>query len=165
MSRPLAPFSIGAWKRNASLRASSETRQASGCTSTASHSDRGRQECRVPLSVVPMIDAPEVLAPYVRDFAYTLHDLGRIAPERLSRDPEVRSALVTLAVATTTDMGPRGSRSDRRGPGCRRRDGTCYSTVPGHSEGPDAGGDGNFAQARAAGTMGSADGHDGGNMD
>ena len=34
-----------------------------------------------------------------------LHDLGRIAPERLSRDPEVRSALVTLAVATTTDMG------------------------------------------------------------
>ena len=37
---------------------------------------------------------------------YTVHDLGRIAPERLSRDPEVRSALVTLAVATATDMGP-----------------------------------------------------------
>ncbi|MDE0240652.1 MAG: Rpn family recombination-promoting nuclease/putative transposase [bacterium] len=66
----------------------------------------GRQEWRVPLSVAAMVDAPEVLAPYVRDFAYTLHDLGRIAPERLSRDPEVRSALVTLAVATTTDMGP-----------------------------------------------------------
>ncbi len=53
-----------------------------------------------------MIDAPEVLAPYVRDFAYTLHDLGRIAPQRLSRDPEVRAALVTLVVATTTDMEP-----------------------------------------------------------
>ncbi len=66
----------------------------------------GRQAWRVPLSVAAMIDAPEVLAPYVRDFAYTLHDLGRIAPERLSNDPEVRSALVTLAVATTTDMGP-----------------------------------------------------------
>ncbi|MDE0239424.1 MAG: Rpn family recombination-promoting nuclease/putative transposase [bacterium] len=65
----------------------------------------GRQEWRVPLSVAAMIDAPEVLAPYVRDFAYTLHDLGRIAPERLSRDPEVCSALVTLAVATTTDLG------------------------------------------------------------
>ncbi|MDE0239421.1 MAG: DUF4351 domain-containing protein [bacterium] len=40
-----------------------------------------------------------------KSFAYTLHDLGRIAPERLSRDPEVRSALVTLVVATTTDLG------------------------------------------------------------
>lgn len=29
----------------------------------------GRQEWRVPLSVAAMIDAPEVLAPYVRDFA------------------------------------------------------------------------------------------------
>ncbi len=66
----------------------------------------GRQEWRVPLSVAAMIDAPEVLAPYVRDFAYTLHDLGRIAPQRLSRDPEVRAALVTLVVATTTDMEP-----------------------------------------------------------
>ncbi len=60
----------------------------------------------MPLSVAAMIDAPEVLAPYVRDFAYTLHDLGRIAPQRLSRDPEVRAALVTLVVATTTDMEP-----------------------------------------------------------
>ncbi len=66
----------------------------------------GHQEWRVPLSVAAMIDAPEVLAPYVRDFAYTLHDLGRIAPQRLSRDPEVRAALVTLVVATTTDMEP-----------------------------------------------------------
>ncbi len=64
----------------------------------------GRQEWRVPLSVAAMIDAPEILKPYVRDFAYILHDLGRIAPERLSSDPEVYSALITLVVATTTDM-------------------------------------------------------------
>ena len=31
---------------------------------------------------------------------------GRIALKRLSHDPVMRSALVTLAMATTTDMGP-----------------------------------------------------------
>ncbi len=51
--------------------------------------------------------SPGVLEPYGRDFACTLHGPARGGPQRLSRDPEVRSVLITLAV-TTTDIGPEG---------------------------------------------------------
>ena len=44
------------------------------------------------------IDAPDALAPYLRDFAYILHDLGEIEPLRLSQAPEVRPALLALRV-------------------------------------------------------------------
>ena len=49
-------------------------------------------------SVVDMIDAPEALAPLLRDFAYVLHDLGEIEPLRLSATPEVRAGLLALRV-------------------------------------------------------------------
>ena len=49
-------------------------------------------------SVVEMIDAPEALAPLLRDFAYVLHDLGEIEPLRLSETPEVRAGLLALRV-------------------------------------------------------------------
>ena len=49
-------------------------------------------------SVVEMIDAPEELAPLLRDFAYVLHDLGEIEPLRLSGTPEVLAGLLALRV-------------------------------------------------------------------
>ena len=49
-------------------------------------------------SVVEMIDAPEELAPLLRDFAYVLHDLGEIEPLRLSETPELRAGLLALRV-------------------------------------------------------------------
>ncbi len=52
----------------------------------------------VPRSVAEAIDAPDELAPFLRDFAYILHDLGQIEPLRLSETPEVRAALLALRV-------------------------------------------------------------------
>ncbi len=42
------------------------------------------------------IDAPEELRPFLRAFAYVLHDLGEIEPPKLSRAPDVRAALLAL---------------------------------------------------------------------
>lgn len=56
----------------------------------------GRGKWRAARSVVEMIDAPDELAPLLRDFAYVLHDLGEIAPPRLSADPGVRAGLLAL---------------------------------------------------------------------
>ena len=58
----------------------------------------GRGRWTVPRSVMETIEAPEELAPYLRDFAYILHDLGGIEPLRLSRAPEVRAGLLALRV-------------------------------------------------------------------
>ncbi len=55
-------------------------------------------------SVVEMIDAPEELAPFLRDFAYLLHDLGEIEPLGLSRMPEVRAGLLALRVVHADDI-------------------------------------------------------------
>ncbi|MDE0049643.1 MAG: Rpn family recombination-promoting nuclease/putative transposase [Rhodospirillales bacterium] len=52
----------------------------------------------VPRSVMEMIDAPEEVKPFLRNFAYVLHDLGEIVPLRLSRTPEVRAGLLALRV-------------------------------------------------------------------
>ena len=48
--------------------------------------------------MVNMIDAPEELAPLLRDFSYVLHDLGEIEPLRLSATPELRAGLLALRV-------------------------------------------------------------------
>ena len=58
----------------------------------------------VPRSVMEMIDAPEELAPFLRDFAYLLYDLGEIEPLRLSRTPEVRAGLLALRVVHADDI-------------------------------------------------------------
>ncbi len=58
----------------------------------------------VPRSVAAMIDAPEELGPFAREFAYVLHDLGRIEPLRLSRTPEVRAGLLALRVVHAADI-------------------------------------------------------------
>ncbi len=64
----------------------------------------GPGEWTVPRSVVDMIDAPEQLAPLLRDFAYLLHDLGEIETLRLSRMPEVRAGLLALRVVHADDI-------------------------------------------------------------
>ena len=58
----------------------------------------GRGRWTVPRSVMETIETPEELAPYLRDFAYILHDLGEIEPLRLSQAPEVRAGLLALRV-------------------------------------------------------------------
>lgn len=60
----------------------------------------------VPRSVVEMVDAPEELAPLLRDFAYVLHDLGEIEPVRLSRAPEVLAGLLALRVVHFDEIPP-----------------------------------------------------------
>ena len=60
----------------------------------------------VPRSVPEMIDAPEELAPLLRDFAYVLHDLGEIEPRRLSGRPEVRAGLLALKIVHADDIPP-----------------------------------------------------------
>ncbi len=55
-------------------------------------------------SVMEMIDAPEELAPFLREFAYVLHDLGEIEPLRLSRAPEVLAGLLALRVAHADEI-------------------------------------------------------------
>ena len=57
-----------------------------------------------PRSVAEMIDAPAALAPFLRDFAYTLHDLGEIAPPLLSATPELRAGLLALRVVHAEDI-------------------------------------------------------------
>ena len=46
-----------------------------------------------------MIEAPDCVDDPLRGFAYTLRDLHRIDPFQLAQDPEVRAALVALALA------------------------------------------------------------------
>jgi len=57
-------------------------------------------------SVSEMIEAPDELAPFLREFAYVLHDLGEIAPLRLSRTPEVRAGLLALKVVHADAIPP-----------------------------------------------------------
>ena len=57
-------------------------------------------------SVMEMIDAPEEILPFLRDFAYLLHDLGEIEPLRLSRAPEVLAGLLALKVVYFDDIPP-----------------------------------------------------------
>ncbi len=57
-------------------------------------------------SVPEMIDAPEALAPFVREFAYVVHDLGEIAPRRLSVSPEVRAGLLALRAVYAEEIPP-----------------------------------------------------------
>ena len=60
----------------------------------------GREPWTVPCSIQEMIHAPEGLEHLARSFGhYVLHDLGRIAPQELSRSTEVRAALLALARA------------------------------------------------------------------
>ncbi len=60
----------------------------------------GREPWTVPCSIQEMIHAPEGLEHLARSFGhYVLHDLGRIAPQELSRSAEVRAALLALARA------------------------------------------------------------------
>ena len=56
----------------------------------------GRGRWTAARSVIEMIDAPEEIAPLLRDFAYVLHDLGEIEPLRLSAMPDVRAGLLAL---------------------------------------------------------------------
>ncbi len=60
----------------------------------------GREPWTVPCSIQEMIHAPEGLEHLAQSFGhYVLHDLGRIAPQELSRGVEVRAALLALARA------------------------------------------------------------------
>ena len=60
----------------------------------------GREPWTVPCSIQEMIHAPEGLEHLARSFGhYVLHDLGRIAPQELSRSAKVRAALLALARA------------------------------------------------------------------
>ena len=66
----------------------------------------GQERWTAARSVMEMIDAPEELAPFLRDFAYLLHDLGEIEPLGLSRAPEVRAGLLALKVVHFDDIPP-----------------------------------------------------------
>ncbi|MDE0276712.1 MAG: Rpn family recombination-promoting nuclease/putative transposase, partial [Defluviicoccus sp.] len=64
----------------------------------------GKGRWTVPRSVAETIDAPDELAPFLRDFAYVLHDLGEIEPLRLSAAPEVRAGLLALRVVHADEI-------------------------------------------------------------
>ena len=66
----------------------------------------GRGRWTAARSVPAMIDAPEALEPFVREFAYVVHDLGEIAPRRLSTSPEVRAGLLALKVVHAEQIAP-----------------------------------------------------------
>ncbi len=53
-----------------------------------------------------MIDAPGELELFVREFAHVVHDLGEIAPRRLSVSPEVRAGLLALKVVHAEEIPP-----------------------------------------------------------
>ena len=66
----------------------------------------GREPWTVPCSIQEMIHAPEGLEHLAQSFGrYVLHDLGRIAPQELSRGVEVRAALLALARAFRDSVG------------------------------------------------------------
>ncbi len=66
----------------------------------------GRGRWTVPRSVPEMVEAPDELRPWLREFACVVHDLGEIAPRRLSRTPEVRAGLLALKVAYAQEVEP-----------------------------------------------------------
>ncbi len=66
----------------------------------------GRGRWKAARSVLKMIDAPEKLKSFVREFAYVVHDLGEMAPDRPSTSPEVRSALLALRFAFAEEVPP-----------------------------------------------------------
>ncbi len=66
----------------------------------------GRGRWKAARSVLEMIDAPEKLKSFVREFAYVVHDLGEMAPDRPSTSPEVRSALLALRFAFAEEVPP-----------------------------------------------------------
>ncbi len=66
----------------------------------------GREPWRAPLSVQEMIDAPEGLERLARSFgSYTLRDLGRTAPGKLSLDVRVRSGFMALMLSNRESAG------------------------------------------------------------
>ncbi len=66
----------------------------------------GREPWSAPLSVQEMIDAPEGLERLARSFgSYTLRDLGRTAPEKLSLDVRIRSVFLALALSNRESSG------------------------------------------------------------
>ncbi len=70
----------------------------------------GRGRWTAERSVPDMIDVPdeltEGLESFVREFAYVVHDLGVMAPDRPSTSPEVRSALLALRFAFAEEVPP-----------------------------------------------------------
>ncbi len=66
----------------------------------------GRGRWKAARSVLEMIDAPEGMESFVREFAYVVHDLGEVAPDRLSTSPEVRSGLLALRFAFAKEVLP-----------------------------------------------------------
>ncbi len=68
----------------------------------------GRGRWSAPMSVQDMIRAPAGLEPLARAFgSYTVRDLGRMDPEKLSRNPEVRAAMLALGRAFQEDVSDR----------------------------------------------------------
>ncbi len=68
----------------------------------------GRGRWSAPMSVQDMIRAPAGLEPLARAFgSYTVRDLGRMDPEKLSRNPEVRAAMLALGRAFREDVSDR----------------------------------------------------------
>ncbi len=66
----------------------------------------GSSKWTVPRSVPEMIDAPDALRPWLREFAYILHDLGEIEPQQLSGSPEVRAGLLALREVHAVEIRP-----------------------------------------------------------
>ena len=63
----------------------------------------GQAPWRVPTSLLDSLDLDDDLHPVVRDFRYTVRDLGRMAPESLSAAPHVRAVLMALRIGTGDD--------------------------------------------------------------
>ena len=118
----------------------------------------GRGRWTVPRSVAETIAAPEGLVPFLKDFAYILHDLGEIEPLRLSQAPEVRAA------PQRGDPG-RPARPDHRRAGCGERVRASYCALHRRAYEPDAASVGRVAASDEAGPVGGADGHRRGSLD
>ena len=66
----------------------------------------GRGRWTAPSSVYGMLDAPREWAPFPKEFAYVLHDLGDIEAKRLSRKPDLRAGLLALKMAHAKAVPP-----------------------------------------------------------
>ena len=92
----IASYMINIWKRYADDHPDRLSRLPAILPLVFYH---GTRDWQVPLSLFDMIADDEDLRPFTRSMGYILRDLGELAPDRLSSDPEVGAVFQALHIS------------------------------------------------------------------
>ena len=92
----LAGYMVNIWKRYAADHPERKTTLPPIIPLVFYH---GKQDWTVPLSVCDMIEDVPALGPYNRSFQYSVRDIGKLAPEQLSSQTDIRAVFQMLRIS------------------------------------------------------------------